>query len=324
MEHVLTTPKQLLVQLQAERVQRYTTVQSLWSGYGAIWRVWLDDGSRTVILKHVLPPAEDIHPRGWNGEVSKLRKWRSYQVECQWYECEQPNDSCRWPRAYWVSIDHQQAMMALEDLDAVGLDQRLQPVVSENHCQLALAWLAQFHARYLGRDPSDLWPRGTYWHLQTRPDEYEAMPAGDLREAAKPLDEMLQQAQFKTWVHGDAKVANFCFGRESESPAAVDFQYVGGGVGVQDVAYFLGSCLDESALFRLGETLVDFYFEQLSLALRRDGCSAQHVAAVVVEWRHLYPVAWADFERFLAGWSPQHSKRNRYSELQTALALRAL
>ena len=46
-------------------------------------------------------------------------------------------------------------------------------------------------------------------------------------------------------VHGDAKVDNFCVG--TGAVAAVDFQYVGGGVGVQDVVYLLASCLDAEA-----------------------------------------------------------------------------
>jgi len=116
-------------------------------------------------------------------------------------------------------------------------------------------------------------------------------------------------------VHGDAKVANFCFG--DGGVAAVDFQYVGCGCGMKDVAYFLGSCLEEDDGEQHAARLLDRYFVHLSAAIADD----PRARAVEAEWRPLYPVAWADFHRFLAGWAPTHHKIHRYTEQLTRLAL---
>ncbi|MFT5840826.1 MAG: hypothetical protein ACI9UT_003340, partial [Flavobacteriales bacterium] len=42
------------------------------------------------------------------------------------------------------------------------------------------------------------------------------------------------------------------------------------------------------------------------------------------EWRSLYPLVWADFYRFLLGWSPDHYKINPYMQKQTDTALASL
>lgn len=90
--------------------------------------------------------------------------------------------------------------------------------------------------------------------------------------------------------------------------AAVDFQYVGGGCGMKDVAYFIGSCLKEAECARREAQILDTYFGHLHRAL------GSRNEALEIEWRSLYRVAWADFHRFLKGWSPGHWKINSYSE----------
>ena len=108
-------------------------------------------------------------------------------------------------------------------------------------------------------------------------------------------------------MHGDAKLANFCFSANSEV-AGVDFQYVGGGCGMKDVAYFVGSCLDEVQSEAFETKILDTYFFHLKNHLNREAEKGEE------EWRPLYSVAWADFHRFLKGWSPGHWKINSYSE----------
>jgi len=43
--------------------------------------------------------------------------------------------------------------------------------VSPSELKACLTWLAQFHATFLGSAAEGLWECGTYWHLETRPDE---------------------------------------------------------------------------------------------------------------------------------------------------------
>ena len=102
------------------------------------------------------------------------------------------------------------------------------------------------------------------------------------------------------------------FSPDGKNVAAVDFQYVGGGCGMKDVAYFIGSCLTENECERLEAQILDTYFEFLQNALE------ERNEALEKEWRSLYRVAWADFHRFLKGWSPGHWKLTTYSERVTA------
>lgn len=153
------------------------------------------------------------------------------------------------------------------------------------------------------------------------------MPGGELREAAGGIDERLREARYQTIVHGDAKLANFCFGEDGGAVAAVDFQYVGGGCGMQDLAYFVGSCLDAEGCEKREEEVLERYFTELRKGMAErgtKGCAGGDPAALEEEWRGLYCYAWADFERFLQGWSPGHWKLSDYSARMTRLALDGL
>ena len=61
------------------------------------------------------------------------------------------------------------------------------------------------------------------------------------------------------------------------------------------------------------QTVLDRYFSLFGDACTRVGSDVD-VAAVEDDWRALYPVAWADFSRFLQGWSPGHWKLHGYSQ----------
>ncbi len=292
-------------------------IQELWSGYGKIIRVALKDASvPTVVVKLVQIPAAQKHPRGWNTAIGHQRKLQSYQVETNWYRHYSHRSTARLPQCLAIEQQGEGVLMVLEDLDAAGYPLR-KDSLNWPEIRQCLAWLAQFHASYLGMPPDGLWEVGTYWHLATRPQEWEALKDQKLKATAAQIDARLNACRYKTLVHGDAKLANFCFSK-SGAVAAVDFQYVGGGCGMKDLAYFVGSCFNESDCERLEAQILDSYFEFLQAAL------PQKNEALELEWRSLYHLAWADFHRFLKGWSPGHWKINGYSERVTQAAIDGL
>lgn len=314
--------EQICQALGASAIADVQTIQSLWSGCGQVARVVFTD-TGTVVIKHVKMPERIRHPRGWDTDRSAQRKVRSYAVETNWYSqwsgrCPSTPGGCRVPRYLGHASWGDERLLILEDIDASGFDQRLADV-SPDELGACIRWLAAFHATFLGERPSRLWDKGTYWHLDTRPDEYEALEDGPLKQAAHAIDHALDTSPYQTIVHGDAKLANFCFSSNNHV-AAVDFQYVGGGCGMKDLAYLVGGCLDSDGCFALEDHVLETYFTKLKQALAERGNTVD-TEQLEADWRRLYPYAWADFERFLQGWSPGHWKISAYSRHMTDQAL---
>ena len=272
----------------ASEAARGARIAEVWSGYGLVLRYRLRGAQQaSVVVKHIAP--------GRGRGRSHDRKLRSYEVEQAFYTrwADRCDGGCRVARCLGAERIGGERLFVFEDLTAAGFPVR-QDRPTRRQLETCIRWLAHFHARFLGERPRGLWKVGTYWHLATRPDELRAMVPGPLRKAAPAIDAHLSGARFTTLVHGDAKPENFLFSPDGQRAAAVDFQYVGGGVGVKDLAYLLTG-EDQGTVKRC----VDHYFRQLRGAVP-DG----DAEALEAEWRALYPWAWADFERFLAGWAP--------------------
>ncbi|WP_319556947.1 phosphotransferase [uncultured Vibrio sp.] len=297
-------------------------IQSLWGGYGELVRLKFPKGS--VIVKHVTLPKPSEHPRGWNTDRSHQRKLHSYQVEVSWYEhFSQPIDErCRIPKGLKCFQADNEWLIVMEDLAQAGFP-KVMTKASKKHLQACLSWLAHFHARYIGVHNNKLWKTGTYWHLSTRPDELEALQDRELKQVAILIDNTLTCAKYQTIVHGDAKLANFCFDDSESAVAAVDFQYVGHGCAMKDVALFMSSAVEPEACSEMESWVLDIYFAQLMQALQ---IYQPHLDPNDVEraWRPLFAIAWADFQRFVKGWSPGHWKINPYTETLTARAISSL
>ena len=302
----------LLELANASSCKEIEIIQSLWSGYGRISRYQLDGSPlNTLVVKHIALNAANEHPRGWNTEYAHHRKVKSYQVETHWYEAWNHlcSDNCPVPKFIGSFSEGKDQWIILEDLNANFPLRKQQLSFSE--VKVCLNWLANFHAIFLNHSPSNLWEVGTYWHLKTRPDEFKKIAHQELKSKAHLIDDLLNQCKYQTIVHGDAKLANFCFSEDGKRVAAVDFQYVGGGCGMKDVAYFLGSCLSSLECTLHQDELLDFYFLALEQAIK-SSVLAINFKELEQEWRKLYPIACTDFTRFLLGWMPAHQKVNDY------------
>ncbi|RDV27438.1 DUF1679 domain-containing protein [Alteromonas aestuariivivens] len=303
---------------------RVSVLQTLWSGYGQCLRYYSLQNQEYRVAKIISPPQAAEHPKGWASETAHNRKLESYRVETAFYTRiqSQLNAPAFSAKLLFQYQSRDTSLLVLEDLKYSGFS--VTPTtLSAQQCQPVLQWLAQFHGQFIGIDTPGTWSRGTYWHLGTRQKEFEAMPGGPLKSSASKLEKALFCSPYQTLLHGDAKVANFCFTPDFSQAAAVDFQYTGKGIGVQDLVYFLGSALEESEQKVHFDELVDNYFEYLWRVIANKS-GHQKANEVTADWRVRTDIACADFHRFLAGWSPGHWKINALLKSQTQRALKIL
>ncbi|MFA0054840.1 phosphotransferase [Vibrio echinoideorum] len=330
-------------------------IQRLWGGYGELVRlVFCYEGHaelKSVIVKHVALPDKAEHPKGWNTKLSHQRKVHSYQVETAWYQSftQQWDERCPVPVGLHCELQENEWLIVMQDLAEIGFPLTSQFNVlavfddlatKDTQSKLAsgytreeqkqrdacLKWLANFHAKHIYTDQersASLWQVGTYWHLDTRPDELNALTDLPLKSQAQHIDNLLRACPYQTLVHGDAKLANFCFDSESQNAAAVDFQYVGHGCAMKDVALFMSSAVRPQDCAELESTILEVYFQHLkeALAYYQPQLSFDDVEQA---WRPMFYVAWADFQRFVKEWSPEHWKSNPYTEQLTLRVLTQL
>ncbi|KAI5803987.1 kinase-like domain-containing protein [Peziza echinospora] len=240
-----------------------------------------------------------------------------------------------------TSIGPEIESLLLEDLIAAGFPRSASYGLEMEKVKAVLRWLARFHAAFWGHsggedgtrlvpppldaDPQatngSIWMNGGYWYLATRSAENEDMISNDeypwlkqkwVVDVANKLAARGEGVVGQTVLHGDCKGANILFssapGRgggsqaeEGVEAALYDFQYVGLGFGVVDLAYFLGTSVPGQFLENGGdEVLLAYYYEQLMLARGVTGGTgdpySKDVFAIQMDW------ALVDWFRFMAGW----------------------
>ncbi|KAI8805804.1 hypothetical protein BJ742DRAFT_819208 [Cladochytrium replicatum] len=344
-------------------------IATLWSGYGHIWRITIQN-SPSLIVKQVDPPRSSLTP----SDESHRRKLESYRVETNFYNSPAPESWATATASFYESIGagkvpgllpialevqsdekFTRAAMLLSDL-AIEFPNGSPGDLDLEHAHAALRTLGLFHA-FFWEERFVKWPaggygaQGGYWYLDTRMKELEAIPPHMefLRKMADRADKYLKgfreeggavrkDDRFRTLLHGDSKDENMQFRRKRGSKSApknkgrnneeqsddstgitggvhcaiLDFQYIGEGYGVQDVAYLLISSVQSRLLDNKGETqLLQYYHHWLIKAL--DFFESQRPKSVDVpppSWHEYtfkvveeqYAVAVLDFTRFLAGW----------------------
>ena len=285
----------------------------LWAGMGHIYQVELwTTGTVCFVMKHIKPPSRKRQSFG------DQRKAASYHVECNFYD----NLAASLIRDYGLHIptpylvEHGPAkeeiticmsLLVGNEIDMSNLEE----------VKSVLSWLAKFHAVYWGQDQVDrivqevgLQAMGSYWHLDTRPEEHGNMSRngweGRLKRAARAIDSCLKRDPMQCLIHGDAKKANMMLvsslhdavNAREETVAMYDFQYCGRGTPTRDVAYFLCSSCDED---EEGE-LVEFYYNRLVENLSSSSSATKATIPTLEHFRDSLELALCDFSRFMCGW----------------------
>lgn len=139
------------------RIIKTELIQKLWSDYGQLLRVYIDNG-KSLIAKDIDLAPKDSHPRNWNTNASHQRKLKSYQVEINWYI---NSDKLRDKHSYFPKLisslnQENKIIILLEDLDSAGYSKRIStPTINE--IKLCINWLASFHAKGFAYKTQGIW-----------------------------------------------------------------------------------------------------------------------------------------------------------------------
>jgi len=264
------------------------TVCRLWAGMGHVYELSFGKPTETFVVKCVDPDPSQVDSLGGR------RKAASYQVEANFYENYATDllddHDLPLPRPYHVEHNGNQTIICMSKL---GHDGRHGNCYAE---EAVIKWLARLHASTWKINAEGLQSIGSYWYLDTRPDEHADMPRtgwqGRLKRAARAIDSRLQRDSMQCIIHGDAKEANILW-TENGEVAMCDFQYCGKGPPTRDLAYFLCSSTNADD----EDTLLHVYHEKL-VKLLPDTTSKPSLEQL----KESLELAFCDYARFMAGW----------------------
>ena len=177
----------------------------------------------------------------------------------------------------------------------------------------AVAFLARMHAQ-TWRPRADaavaqgLQPQGSYWYLDTRPHELEAMLPktgweGRLRRAAKAIDQRLKEDPNQCIIHGDTKADNMSFDDDVVGGVSMcDFQYCGRGNPMKDLAYLLCCAADAGCSAASSEKYLGQYHTHLCTALTGRGAEPPSLVTLQAS----LDLAYVDLCRWMCGCEAVH------------------
>ncbi|CAD6893463.1 unnamed protein product [Tilletia controversa] len=240
----------------------------------------------------------------------------------------------------------------LDDIRDIGfprLAEEMRGTLDQDQTLAALRWLAHFHAHFAGYLPnsqdgraegdhgecppplkawsssssSSRWKGNGVWQMGGYNNSLWARLGlkGDLAHAidwALSAEGSHCGPAGQTLIHGDVKSANLAFSDDGRCAAAYDFQFVGRGVGVTDLAKFLTTSISSSAMDSQGErTLLRYYHDHFISAVQaepaplwaqaddtgflpesRRAASAYSFDDFLIHW----DLAILSWQRFQAGW----------------------
>ena len=222
-----------LAELSEHNVQ-VKSICRLWAGMGYIYqiKVQLPDNDISFIVKRVIPPCKSSRSMG------DERKAASYLIEAKFYKHIVASTLIE---KYDLSIPTPYHVECNDNTDEVTICMSLLQG-SPGYCgdddsiHAVLSWLSTLHAATWGSKANEyvnqklVQPIGSYWHLDTRPNEHNAISnrgwESRLKLAARAIDERLKRDNMQCCIHGDAKEANMLFDGKG-GVSMYDLQYCG-------------------------------------------------------------------------------------------------
>lgn len=288
-------------------------IASLWAGMGQIIRLQCQTSSGTkksIIAKHI----KCKNPRSFGDK----RKAASYHVEAAFYSTYSAELSDKHICCKGLHVeDESDGKNGEAEITIVmtPLPHNTIHCMSGDAAKAAVRSVARLHAHFWGQAKSDaavenglLASQGTYWYLDTRPDEYDGMPrhglSGKLKKAARSIDEALKSHPYQTVCHGDLKSCNMSMSDDPRYVTLVDFQYVGKACCAKDLAYLFvcGMDLDDDFEERQEGEMLQLYIDEL----KGNGVGSDDFGdsplPTIDGLRDALDLAYCDLYRWMLGW----------------------